>query len=256
MDYSSDLRVKRNLLFGGRDHRYQFNARGVLDLSRLYSAGLEQLVPYRDGELIEDLKGRDPVNLVFSYSAADLPRGNELLFVKGTFEIPQGGEAESDRSSKGESAARHQSKTEAAPKGELTETVSFNLALHSDFVEFKGDHHIVHVARLVRSASLPAETTPGGIFELPALKVSAVRFGIDLYDSNFFTMLGFAPVVLSTALLEATTESLALRIEAERVRSPDQLPFQRNGLLHRLSQTVATITNFDIESDYRRRVVK
>lgn len=250
----AELSIRRNLLLGGADLRYSLGANTTIDLVKLLNEGWRRLAGYTEGQAIADIKGRDAANTIQDFGGIELVRPNELLFARGVVRV------EDDEVSIGSTASKREAHAPELIVDEKIERQPFTFAALTDFHEFEGVHHIIHRVNFERSetllhlGSLPA--TPETLTSLPGCTIDLVRFGFDFFDTNFLTLVGFAPVVTQTVLIEAHPDSFCLRIDAERQRPARAAPLQRNDFMQRLSDLIKEILNFDLAADYAARLEK
>jgi hypothetical protein len=209
-------------------------------LNRFTELVIKELLPpgALAGESLLDTKGRDPQELINDSIPLNLkPHTEELLFANGRIIVPS--EAESS------------DQTEA----EAREPQAFTVSVNTAFEEFEGASHIRHRVSISRGGALPE------VFPLPELvallqaEISHLRCGIELFRGHFISsMLGWAPSVAETLLIEGGPERIQIKIVAERLERRDSPPLQRDNLLGKLDKITRETLDFKLVDDYLNKV--
>lgn len=219
---NSRASISRNLL--NRFYTLTFEAELQLSgvpLSPLADLCARSLLPksYFSGISIEDIKGRDPVDLSLETTGAEKPKAHELLYIGAT---------------------TYEDK-EAFQDGEPS---PFHLHLYSDFESYPNELHIAHRTRLECSRELPypphlaAFVCPGSLF--------ALRFGFERYEPvRPIAFFGPSPTVVEQICIDGDTESVQIRITSERIPRKGELPFQGLELIQKLHALLASKYSFD-----------
>ena len=182
--------------------------------------------------LLTDVKGRDSANLLDgSVEPPARPQQDEILFVQGAW---FGGEVQDW------SGAQN------------LESQSFELRLHTRFIDFLGSHHIRHRLEEVR-LNLPQTVSWAALGRAFPLEITRFRIALEFFQSQGFSvMLGFAPTVVERFLMEADQKRALLKIEAEKLKQRASLPLQRQGLFESLCGALQGALGFDLKADYLR----
>ena len=230
------LNLRRKLIPFGYACDYQLEtALKAFDLPLLVDRCLSDLLPIfvrADGNML-DVKGRDPQLVLSTHTPPELlPLGEELVFVSGVAFLNE------DELKSGSYVVGSTGR-------------SFELRLSSAFKEFSGSHHITHSSALRREGALPGFVELGEIARVFPLELEHFRLGFDLFQSRFVSnMLGFAPAVSQTVLIDADRQNLRIRILAEALVKRSSLPLERDNLLGRLSAVTSAVIGFDLACDY------
>lgn len=185
---------------------------------------------------VTDLKGRDPQSLLDPATPAEhLPRGEELVFVAGR-------------------VFTDDSQLAAGKLSDPLRGESFEMRLSTVFKQFSGHHHIVHSTTLERGGARLDGIDVSEVGRAAPVVISRFRLGMELFRSRFMAgALGYTPTVSDALMLEASGESLRVRIWAEAMKNRSDLPLSRDGLFDKVSSLVKDITGFDIAADYRSK---
>ena len=229
----SELTVRRQLLPPG--YAIEYKAKTPVSpraVPPLVDGVLHALVPpeaWRDG-VLENLKGRDAYAPSAPVPNRWLPRSDELLFAAGNILADQ-------------------------DDGRTVREDPFQIRIATAFASFQGSHDITHSTRFSAQGALPGFVNPASIGRIFPLEVTALRFGLELFESRrFLASLGFAPIVTQTLSLELYTGMLYLTITAEGLRQCSQPPLGKDGLGARLDQVLAQAGQTAWSADYRQKL--
>ncbi len=95
----------------------------------------------------------------------------------------------------------------------------FSIRVYTHFQEFVEPHHIRHSITLERDGALPSELPLALVPVAMPIQLTALRFGIECFQSRRFTgLLGFAPTAWLTLSVEASATELIVALSAEGMR--------------------------------------
>jgi hypothetical protein len=134
---------------------------------------------------------------------------------------------------------------------------SFDLCCYSPFLQFEGNHHIIHGVQLERSGALPAWIPLRQLGCAAPLTPRYLRLGLEHFRSLLtFASLGYAPQVTESLLLDAACAATAdqvtlnLQLTAEsRARSP-QDPFEEVAPFNAAACIVRHVTGCNVAYQY------
>jgi hypothetical protein len=193
----------------------------------------------KPGSVIQDVKGRDPLNMIDTTTAAELwPKGDEMLFLTGQV-FHSGDEDGGESSLKGP---------------EMIERQPFQVRVQSKFKEFPGANHIAFDLLEQRAGDLPEFVKVQHLGHVFPLEIDYFRIGLDLYQSQFISnMMGASPTVNRTLLVECSRKRLLIKISDESLKQRDDLPLQKDDLFSRLGVILKDLFAFDLADDYRQK---
>lgn len=236
------LTFRKNWLFGGYTATYQVRlSLSLAKLSELVDLAVRSLLPTLsapDTPLVEqvlpstlrDFKGRNKLDTLLPN--LPLAQHDELLRVGGSVALED--------------------------RGADFSWESFDLCCYSPFLQFEGNHHILHGVQMERSGALPSWLPLRLLGCAAPLTPRYLRLGLEHFRSLLtFASLGYAPQVTESLLLDASCAAtgdlvtVQLQLTAEsRARSP-QDPFDELAPFNATACIVRHVTGCDIAHEYR-----
>lgn len=172
---------------------------------------------------VSNMKGRDQRNLMaVGTPPRFLPSADEFLFVYG--------------------------KIVGAPRD--VEGQDFSVEVTSTFLpsEYK---EMLHAPEL-KVKGLPESAVVEKIGRVIPLRIQRFRMGFDIFQaslsSSFF---GSVPTVTQTLLVEADERRCDVSINADGLKSRDQLPLTQDQIFERLGVALRKVFQFDLAADYQ-----
>ena len=234
----SSLSLTRDWLFGSYTLEYQLSVDlRPGQLSILIDEIIQALLPPEvlavsassDALVtIEDLKGRDPANLLTSTAPDSMPRQDELLYLRGV--APK-----------------------TASRNDELFNDPFEVRLHTSFREFTANNHISQSVQFEQQGALPTNLRLKHLGRAFPLVPTDFRIGIDLFTRS--TMLGWfsgTPTVTQSLLIEASANVARLQITAEKLRSRGEIPLLSSARQQALQKALLRTIGFDWLSDLAR----
>jgi len=171
--------------------------------------------------LLKDLKGRDKEQYIIPPAIlAHRARGDEIFFVAGKVFISEG---------------------DSAP---------FTLSLLTRFTKFDGSAHIIHKLHPEYEGEI-ASAIPFHLVGIAVpVEIYNFRFALQLFSARFFSMLGLAPVVTQTLLLESDQNECKLVMEFESLKRRNEIPFQRDAFFEKMGVVTDKVFGLNIYRDY------
>ncbi len=186
-------------------------------LSLLIDAIISSVIPPEVLRLepIIDMKGGDPADTSSILSHTPCPE--ELFFVAGTF-------------------PRYDSESRTIADEQ------FSFCLSTAFSSFKGAAHICHSVTLQErgtlSSIIPVHQLLPRLGRAFPLVPTCLRLSLDLFEGHFFSYFGFAPVATQHVLIEATRETVRVRMVCENAPTRDSAPIRDGGLYRKIQAAV------------------
>lgn len=161
-----------------------------------------------------NLKGRERNDVLIP--DAPLPKSNELFALEGSIAL--------GHSQKGFTWA------------------PLHLACTTPFARFEGNRHIVHVAQIQSSESIP-EWLPWWLLgsAIP-VELSHLRFGFEQFSSRFrITSFGAVPIVSDSLIVDATDNQLVLQVTTNQPHPKPCNPFETIPTFHSAATVLDTV---------------
>jgi hypothetical protein len=176
-----------------------------------------------------NLKGRDSsVVLAPGTPSSALPKGEELLFIKGAF-------------------IRGKSKDDL---------IDFKVRLSSEFLDFPSARAIQHTIASI-STGVPEFLPIQRLGVAFPVKLDRIRFGLDHFTAQRGSLLsGVGPVVTESLRVDIAHDELFLEIDAERLPSKDTIPFETGGKFSFLCHSIKAASEVDLLNDFKQKVLQ
>lgn len=128
----------------------------------------------------------------------------------------------------------------------------FQIIRASNFDSFKGQHHIIHSLETKHFGALDTTFTLSEVPLLFPIVLNKLKIGLELFSSQRTFIIGFAPEVTQSLLLEADQTSCLINIRAERLYAKTSLPLERYSLFNKLDLALKQLTGWSLIEDYTK----
>ncbi|MDZ4784694.1 MAG: hypothetical protein SGJ02_01330 [bacterium] len=123
---------------------------------------------------------------------------------------------------------------------------NFTASLETKFSSFEGIHHIKHIGIEKKSNSLPDFINVKRLGRLIPIEIQDFSLGLSIYKSKYTMILGYAPTALETLSIKYNNGELSIQILAEQLKSKEELPLLKAGLLKNLDKVLKELFDFSI----------
>ncbi len=230
----SKLDVRRQWLGGGYSLAYEISAPLTPPLlSDLIDRCIRSLIPqdFFQRKTAINVKGRDALNMIDpAIPEQEKPTADEILFLSG--DVPL-----------------------ASASGE-SESHFLKFRINSRFHSFEGNHEILHSAVAERHGDYAHDIPFQYLGRIFPFRPNRFRLGLDFFKGRFLSgLVGIAPTVTETLLLEADSTNFLFRLSAEHARHRDTPPAQTMNTFQSLDGILQTVLGFSCLQDFRLKAV-
>lgn len=231
--------IKRNWLLGGYSAEYRYSRPcDPPTLSSLIHALLPLLHAHfhfvRDAARVVDCKGRNQFDqLLPSLSPPHRlppPHRDEVFKVGGVIA--------------------------SSARGNDFEWSPFEATCSAEFKDFVDTHHIAHAFHVHRSSTLP-EWLPWRLIGAAApIRPHYFRLGLELFQSRFtVASFGYLPQVTDSLLIDASSDTIMIRLTTEQRRWRRSNPFTEKPLLAEVASALKSVVGEDLVERFERELV-
>lgn len=226
--------LKARSFFTGRysltyDLKRNCTADVIKNLAQMLLSGLLPEESLHGGQLL-NLKGRDPHPALFEYPRGEDAPAEELFFLGGWLN-PEDEEIED-------------------AKDEVPAPLPFSLTLSTSFAGFSKSNQIIHEVKCNISGPIERLEDLLPVLAEERARVEMFRLGMEFFEPKFVhAIFGLFPTATQTLLIEAASDTVAVQILAESLKSKDQLPLTECGLLDKLAAILAEAFGISLTSE-------